>query len=179
MTLSDLSSIATVISGIAVLASLVYLALQIRQNTKHSQALIQQGRAARISETALRLAELADSKEMERCFEGSADVSANDVRRFLFLCRAVFVSAEDSYFQNKQGLLDRAAFESFEYSVRSGMGSGGIAVGWKMTRDMYEPGFRAYMDSLLGDVAGPAGIEARGLARWKQVVTAEKVSAAR
>ena len=52
------SSLGSFISGIAVLASLVYLALQIRQNTKHSQALIQQGRAARIADTALRIAEL-------------------------------------------------------------------------------------------------------------------------
>ena len=170
MTLSDLSSIATVVSGLAVLVSLVYLSLQIRQNTRHSQALILQGRAARISETALRLAELAGSPGLERCFEGSADVAANDVRRFLFLCRAIFISAEDSYYQNRRGLLDGPGFESFESSVRAGMGAPGIAAAWKMTREMYEPKFRDFMDRTCGDVTGEADGEARSLTRWKQAV---------
>jgi len=178
MTLSDLASIGSFVSGIAVLVSLVYLSLQIRQNTKHSQALIQQGRAARISESALRLAELAESEGLERCFQGSAEVSNNDVRRFLFLCRSIFISAEDSFFQHRQGLLDRAAFDSFKSSLRSGMGSPGIATAWKMTREMYEPDFRDFMDRTMGDLTGEADVEARGLARWKAVVAAQKTPAA-
>ena len=45
MSLSDLAAIATVISGLAVLGSMIYLAQQTRQNSKHTRALIQQGRA--------------------------------------------------------------------------------------------------------------------------------------
>jgi hypothetical protein len=176
MTLSDLSSIATVVSGLAVLVSLVYLSLQIRQNTRHSQALILQGRAARISETALRLAELAGTQGLERCFEGSTEVGANDVRRFLFLCRAILISAEDSFYQNRRGLLDGPGFESFESSLRAGMGAPGIGAAWKMTREMYEPQFRDYMDRTMGEVTGRANIESRGLARWKQTLaTPEKI----
>ena len=53
MNLSDLSSIASLVSGIAVVVSLVYLAQQIRQNTKHSQALIQQAVDAQFGHAAL------------------------------------------------------------------------------------------------------------------------------
>jgi hypothetical protein len=165
LTLADLASIGTFVSGIAVLVSLVYLSLQIRQNTKHSQALIQQGRAARIADTALRLAELRGNEGLNRCFDGSADVSAQDVGRFLFVCRAIFVSAEDSFFQGSQGLLDEAAYESFESSVRSGMGSRGIVAGWRMTRDMYGPQFRDFMNRTMGDLGG-AG-DGRSIERWK------------
>jgi hypothetical protein len=45
MNLSDLAAIGSLVSGIAVLVSLVYLAQQTRQNSKHTRALIQQGRA--------------------------------------------------------------------------------------------------------------------------------------
>jgi 3-hydroxyisobutyrate dehydrogenase-like beta-hydroxyacid dehydrogenase len=45
MSLSDLSSIVGVISGLAVLGSLIYLAQQTRQNFKHTRALIFQGTA--------------------------------------------------------------------------------------------------------------------------------------
>lgn len=172
MTLSDIASIGSLVSGFAVLVSLVYLGIQTRQNVRHSQALIQQGRAARISDTSLRMAELRGDAGLNKCFEGSQDVSAQDVARFLFLCRSIFVSAEDSYFQHKQGLLDEMVFASFEASVKSGMGARGLAAGWMMTANMYEPEFRAYMDSINGDIHNPDSASSRGLAAWKAAIAA-------
>ena len=172
MTLSDLASIGSLVSGVAVMASLIYLAQQTRQNVRHSQALVQQGRAARIADTALRLAELRESDAIDRCFEGSLEVSAKDVARFLFVCRAIFVSAEDSFFQHQQGLLDDMAFESFESSIKGGMGVGGIAAAWLMTAGMYEPQFRDYMNRMIGDLKAPSAGVQRGLDRWKEAVAA-------
>jgi hypothetical protein len=170
MTLSDLASIGSLASGVAVMASLIYLAQQTRQNVRHSQALIQQGRAARIADTALRLAELRESDAIDKCFEGSSEVSAKDVARFLFLCRAVFVSAEDSFFQHEQGLLDETAFASFESSVKSGMGAAGVAAAWVMTANMYEPQFRDYMNSMMGDLKSPVRRSHRGLESWNAAI---------
>jgi hypothetical protein len=172
MTLSDLASIGSLISGLAVIASLIYLAQQTRQNVRHSQALIQQGRAARIADTALRLAEMRESDAIDKCFDGSGEVSAKDVARFLFLCRAIFVSAEDSFFQHQQGLLDETAFESFESSVKSGMGAAGVAAGWVMTANMYEPRFRDYMNRMMGDLKAPSARARRGLDSWKDAIAA-------
>ena len=50
MTLSDISSIVGVISGLAVLASLVYLSLQVRQTERNQRALMNQGVINGISE---------------------------------------------------------------------------------------------------------------------------------
>ncbi len=47
MSLSEVASIATAISGLAVTVSLIYLAIQTRQNVRHTTALIHQGTAAR------------------------------------------------------------------------------------------------------------------------------------
>jgi hypothetical protein len=154
VSLADLSSLGSFISAVAVLVSLVYLALQIRQNTKHSRALIQQGRAARIADTALRLAELRADVGLNSCFDGAVAASPQDISRFLMAARAVFISAEDSFFQAEEGLLGAIAFESFKSSVRAGMGASGLAAAWLLTRDMYEPKFRAFMDELNGDFQG-------------------------
>lgn len=48
MTLSDLASLGILISSVAVLVSLTYLAYQIRQSTKHTRALIQLARVDRL-----------------------------------------------------------------------------------------------------------------------------------
>ena len=74
-------------------------------------------RAARVADTALRIAELRESDGIDRCFQGERNVSPKDLARFTNICRAIFMSAEDSFLQHEQGLLDRTAFESFEASV--------------------------------------------------------------
>jgi hypothetical protein len=170
MTLTDLASLGSFVSGVAVLVSLVYLSLQIRQNTKHSRALIQQGRAGRIADMSLRLAELRNDNGLDKCFEGASDVSAKDLARFLFVCRSIFASAEDSHLQNMQGLLDGAAYESFVASVKAGMASPGVGAAWLLTRDMYEPHFRAFMDETMGDLPGRSSPEYRRVGAWKSAV---------
>ena len=169
MSLADIASIGSLISGVAVLTSLVYLSLQIRQNTKHSRALIQQGRAARIVDTALRMATFDDATGFDKCFQGSLDVTPAELRRFLNVARAVFVSAEDSYFQHREGLLDDIAFKSFEASIKSGLGSLGLAAAWKLTRNMYEPEFQTYVDSTLGDLNADIRASNRP-ALWAQTI---------
>lgn len=170
MSFTDLASIGSLVSGLAVLVSLVYLAQQTRQDVRNSRAMVQQGRAARIADTALRLAELRASENIEKCFNGSPDVSPQDVARFLNICRAIFISAEDSFFQHEQGLLDDVAFASFEASVRGGMSSNGLAAGWLMTADMYEPQFRAFMARTSRDLKSGTARGARGLEAWNAAV---------
>lgn len=169
MTLSDLASLGSFVSGIAVLVSLVYLSLQIKQNSKHSQALIQQGRAARISDIALRVAELRADDGLNGCFEGAPEANVKDVSRFLNVARAVFISAEDSFVQSEEGLLGSTAFESYKEGLRAGMGSPGMAAAWMMTRHMYEPKFRAFMDSTLGDLN--RSVPPRSVEAWRMAMT--------
>ena len=64
MSLSDLAAIGSLISGVAVLISLIYLARQMRQNTKHTRALIQQGRVERISNQLGRLSKILTQRPM-------------------------------------------------------------------------------------------------------------------
>jgi hypothetical protein len=47
MLLSDLASIGNLVSGLAVLASLVYLSLQLRQTDRNQKALMNQGTVTR------------------------------------------------------------------------------------------------------------------------------------
>ena len=55
MNLSDLASIAGDISAIALVITLVFLNLQVRQSEKNQRALIQQGRASRTVDIAIHI----------------------------------------------------------------------------------------------------------------------------
>ena len=138
MTLSDLASIGSLISGVAVLISLVYLGLQMRQSARHSQALIQQGRASRTMEILTRWAEFDWSDGMDACLNGSPDVNARDLRRFISLMRAYFVNYEDSFIQHSEGLLEGAAFANVEAALRTTMTGPGHRAAWQVVRGAFD-----------------------------------------
>ncbi|MGN6150052.1 MAG: hypothetical protein ACTHPD_16070 [Rhizomicrobium sp.] len=110
MTLSDLASIATVISGVAVLVSLIYLGLQTRQNTRHTRALLWQGAAER--GVSLSLA-LADEKLCAAFIKQNGETPTPDAiaeRQFSLQCTALYIQYDDMFTQWDDGLVSEEQF---------------------------------------------------------------------
>jgi hypothetical protein len=112
MSLADLASLGNFVSGVAVLISLVYLALQVRQAQVNQRTLIQQGRAARTVDAAFRLAEEQNARILLKGNAGEEDMSVAEYLRYAQLFRAVTLGVEDTFFQHEHGTLTGAAFES-------------------------------------------------------------------
>ncbi|HJW40600.1 MAG TPA: hypothetical protein VJ476_05140 [Rhizomicrobium sp.] len=127
MTLSDFATFSTAISGMAVTASLIYLALQTHQNAKHTKALIQQGRLGAIRELALSCAEPDLASAILTGLRGGS--TAEEVKAFQFqsYCGASLYGWQDTFLQYEMGLLDKDIF----LQMRSGV-----------TRAMSSPAFR-------------------------------------
>lgn len=117
MTLSDLASIATVISGVAVLGSLIYLAQQTRQNTKHIRALLWQGAADRGVSLNLALADrdLVVAHLIANGEEPTPEAIAE--RQFRLQCVAHYVQYEDLFTHRDAGLLSEDVFQHFQASM--------------------------------------------------------------
>jgi hypothetical protein len=168
MSLSDLAAIGSLGSSLAVLVSLVYLAQQTRQSTKHARALIQQGRAERTFELLIRWAEFEWTDGMEACLDGSPDVNPRDLRRYISLMRAMLVNYEDSFLQHEEGLLQGQAFENVESALRSAMSTPGARRAWGVIRGFFGAGFQKYMDNIIAK--GPSlQVSFTQMARWKAV----------
>ena len=89
MTLSDFATLSTAVSGIAVTASLIYLAMQTYQNSKHTKALLQQGQADRIVAT---LMALSNPESAAAWIAGNGGTPTPDGVRelqFMLLCNAL------------------------------------------------------------------------------------------
>jgi len=117
MTLSDLASIATVVSGVAVLVSLIYLSLQTRQNTKHTRALLWQGAAERGVNLSLSLADekLAAAFIKQNGQEPTPDAIAE--RQFYLQCTALYIQYDDMFTQWDDGLVSEEQFLRFRASM--------------------------------------------------------------
>lgn len=117
MTLTDLAALASIVSSLAVAASLVYLGLQTHQNVKHTRALIQQGRTARTVEIGLRFADADLSAALILANGGTATPEAVKSTQYGLMVGAIFSSWVDSFAQHEQGLTSEAQFGMLRASV--------------------------------------------------------------
>jgi hypothetical protein len=151
LSLSDLSSIGSFVSGAAVVASLVYLAVQIQQNTKHTRALIHQGTAARTNEI---LIGLMPADYVGVWIDGNGVKATPELvrqRQFYLHCGILVNAMEDQYRQHYDGLTGREQFARACEQFRGLLLEPGMRDYWKDNRNVAErvaPGFCAFVDGL-------------------------------
>ena len=112
MSLSDLAAIGSFVSAVAVVFSIVFLALQVRQANRNQRSLIQQARTGRNVEY---LHKMADPPISELLAQAEADPESLGPAKIWSLYgygAAVFWSYEDSYMQFKAGTLHAGSWHS-------------------------------------------------------------------
>ncbi len=172
MTLADLGSVAAIVGNLALILTLVYVAMQVRQAEKNQRATIQQGRANRLTDIALRLAEPGLTAIWSKGARDPEALSADELDRFLGICRAAFISGEDSFLQHGSGLLDHGAFASFTAGARGQVAnSAGMRAAWRLSSHQFDADFGRFMDELIRETSLLP--YSHRLADWAAVVRSE------
>jgi hypothetical protein len=175
MTLSDIASIGSLVSGLAVLVSLVYLSLQFRQTERNQQASIRQGRINRAVELMTARMEPTVAEAVSKGIDGEQNVTSEQLALFVSYADAYFLHAEDTYYQHEAGLLNEAAFRTFVAYQRVAFTQCGLRVQWKRQRAYYAGTYVEFMDKLL--VESPISSARDALAEWQAEVLAERSKA--
>jgi hypothetical protein len=177
LTLSEVATLASIASSAAVALSLFYVAVQVRQAEKNQRALMQQGRADRAWEGAFRVADPALSAVFYKGLRSPHDLSADELDQFLSICRAAFLSGEDSFLQHKSGLLDRTAFASFVAGLKGYVaGAPGLRAAWRLTSTQFGAEYAAFMDAIVSSTPHTAAVSP--LSQWKEIVQSDDASRA-
>lgn len=152
MSLSDLAAIGSFVSGIAVVVSFVFLALQIRQSNRNQKSLMQQQRTARNVEILLRMSDPFMSATIAEADSNCAAIDPSKIWAFYGFAAAVFWSYEDSFLQFQAKTLDAQSWTSDIATIRRLLGYPAYRVAWKMARDGMGGGYRDYVDSVMREV---------------------------
>jgi hypothetical protein len=171
MTLAELADLSQVISCGVVFISVIFLARQLHQTEINQQALIQQGRAARISTLSQQMAQHGVSEAWEKGIYGNP-ISLSELHQFRYLCRAMFMSAEDSFFQYQRRVLHEEGFESFRKSIEVMMRLPGLQAMWNESSDMYGAKFAKFMNEMVA--RSPVETDVDELTHWMAAVEAAK-----
>ena len=174
MSLSDFASVGSLLSGLAVVISLAFVALQIRQNNRNQRSLMQQGRSSRLAETLLRPSEPFLAEATARAFQGDVDLTAPQILAFVRLAGATFWNFEDTFFQHRAGTIDPSSAESDFASLRMFLTVPANRVAWAINRDFFAGSYRDHVDGLLREVRAAALPDM--VAFWRSSLAAEMAS---
>lgn len=159
MSLTDLASIASIISSFAVAASLAYLALQAHQNAKHARALIQAGRIDRLMNQMIGF---SDADKCAAYLVGNGQESTPNAikeRQFMMQCLAQAATMLDVFTQHSDGLLSEEQFQGVCGTYRVWLREPGFRqqmIARRAALGPVQPKFSAFVDSLMADVDTPA-----------------------
>jgi hypothetical protein len=171
MSLSDLASLGSFVSGVAVMASLVYLALQVRQSAKHQRSLVLHGRAEAAQALALRLADPAMATVLDNALGWASDLTISELRQIRNLLNALLGGLAEAYQQHRDGQMSDVDFEAARQGVRAYIGFPRMRVLWRTMRPFYDPAFAILVEGLIVDRL-PISPEA-ALAEYNRTVAAE------
>jgi hypothetical protein len=147
MSLEDLGNIGEFVAAVAVLVSLIYLAVQIRQNTRTV-------RAAAFQQVVDSLADFTSSLSRDRelieiVIKGNADFESLDEverTRFDFAFISFFRRAENVVVQTEYGTLSADVWTGFRETLKSSLRAPGLREWWSHRRQRFHPAFQKFME---------------------------------
>ena len=172
MSLSDLASLGSFVSGLAVLTSLLYLALQVRQTERNQQISIRHSRVSRIVELELALADPRVASAWAHGSSSPQEITQTELSQFTNLCRAFFFHFEDSFYQREEGLLNDDAFETVVAGARLLARKPGLRAAWKLARPNFGGRFLDFMDGVVAGAAVEPPVDL-SLDAWKVAFASE------
>lgn len=151
MSLEDLGNIGEFIGSMAVLVTLIYLALQIRQNTAATKVQIRQAIADSQSANINLRATDERLPTIIAKVNSSQELTPEEEQRLYFHLDATLRQFENFYSHFKSGVLDQSDWFSLLYGLERTLRGAKTREMWNTMKPSYNEGFREMLDSQLRD----------------------------
>ena len=149
MSIEQLANLAEVIGVILVIASLVYVAKQLRQT---NEALHAQSRQSVLTSSQAELLSLMDNPEIAKNFVGNGDLSEDEHIRLHFFLTALMRVREFSWLQYMNGQIDEAQWTTELVVIRNVLGTDRTRHWWlTMGRRTFGTEFSNFVDASIKD----------------------------
>ena len=145
-----IGAIGEVVSAAGVIGTLIYLAIQIRANTKESR-LTATGEVSREYNSCLQ--HITADAELSRIWLIGIDGDINELTdvertRIIMAMGNIFRVLESAFIQYRSKRMAQASWEGYERIIRRGIDSSLFRVYWQLRRDMHSTPFRDMVEEL-------------------------------
>jgi hypothetical protein len=172
--LEHIFEVSQIIAAAAVVASLLYLVRQLRQAERIQRATMQQGRADRTAQASLAFANPELARVYQKGVAGDTGLSREEFTQWMMMCRAVFLSGEDSFLQHEAGLLSESAFDTYVAGLKFVISLPGVRAAWKLSESQFGSDFRSFANSMLAQTP-VRNVDA--YAQWQKLLRSQAIGA--
>jgi hypothetical protein len=150
VTIQELGSIGEFVAALATIATIAYLAVQVRQNTRALRSSTFQDLSGGMNKVSEAIATHPDlSMLMVKGSDGLALLTSEEQVRFNFLCVMAFRRFEAVFTQRSLGNVEAELTAGFERSLLSIVASGGGAEWWETGKPAFNTQFVEFVDRKL------------------------------
>lgn len=175
--METLGNLGDFVGGIAVVVTLVYVALQIRQNTRATRAATFLGLTNAWQDALIASASPEAAELRVRAAADPDSLSESEYVRLFLSARVLFRRFENDFFQYRSGTFDPGGWEGYRRSlVVDVLSSKSMRAFWAQQRSTFAPEFVSYVDEELISAresrAASSGMP-NALEEWKRLVGRE------
>ena len=147
MTMSDLAILIQILSTLAVLGTLIYLAIEVKQNTS---ALHAQTRQSLLVGGQAELFEVVEHPDISIIYSKPGELTQEEYVKLCMYLLAIMRAREYAWLQYKNGILDEGQWHTEKGVIEFNLTFNRTRAWWeKIGRGFYSPEFVAFVDSLI------------------------------
>jgi len=147
MTITELGAIGELLAAIAVLATLVYLSIQVRQGNLHARA---QARQRMVEQAQSELNALMNDEQITELFTKRETLSPHEQAKLNYFLAESMRQREWEWFQFQDGTIDQPVYEAYHEVIAIQLGTTRTRQWWNsIGKTAFNEDFVASVDSLL------------------------------
>ena len=139
-----------IIGGIAIIISLIFVGIQLRESSKATRSATA---ASTVSEVTSFYSNLGNSTEGSRIFYEFMirpdSLSATERFQAMMNSHGVMLTIQNSYYLVEEGTLDEKIKESLVASIIAVKDNPGFKLYWKTRKDLFFPEFQIYVEKIM------------------------------
>lgn len=149
MTIQDWGAIGEMIGGIAIIVSLLYVAVEIRHNTRATRAATRQAFVDSHGEVAFRIISGDMRSVFWRGMGGLSNLDEAERVAFVLIALQICRLWETYYYQRKEGFFEHAMWDGFAAQVRDMFSYPGFREMWQVRGHQFSAEFREFVKDMV------------------------------
>ena len=146
MTIQDFGALGELVAAVAVVITLVYLTIQVRQGNSLARA---QTRQSMMEQVRADLHKMIDEPSILYCFSKEEALTPDEKAKFTSWLAAAMRQREYEWSQYRNGVIDRATWETYQSLIPQHLGTQRALKWWQKSTQFLDPGFVESVNELL------------------------------
>jgi len=145
-----ISAIAELVGALAIVISLIYVGIQVNENSHEVRSATAQQATSAIADW---YTSLGNNQQASRLFHlgmvNPEELSSEDLAQFIYLGHGLMLEYQAVYYVAREGTLDKALQESITKTLVAVAHQPGFLFFWQQRRELFYPEYRAHIDGII------------------------------